>query len=51
MKCKSDEEAKQVGIEWCIQQSKELINYGVPCLHYYTMSKPEPVIKIARAVF
>lgn len=31
------EHIKQVGIEWCIQQSKELKEAGVPCLHYYTM--------------
>ena len=34
---KDDIQAKQIGIEWCIQQSKELLAYGVPCLHYYTM--------------
>lgn len=28
---------KEVGIEWCIAQSKELKEAGVPCLHYYTM--------------
>ena len=30
---------KQVGIEWAIQQSKDLLAYGVPCIHYYTMGK------------
>lgn len=28
---------RQIGIEWCAQQSKELKEAGVPCLHYYTM--------------
>jgi methylenetetrahydrofolate reductase (NADPH) len=51
MKCKTDEDAKQLGIEWCIQQSKELIKFGVPCLHYYSMSKPDSIVKIAREVF
>ncbi len=29
-KCKSDSEVKEVGIEWCTQQSKELVKFGVP---------------------
>ena len=49
--CKSDKEVKQVGIEWCIQQCKELVAYGVPVLHFYTMSKSESVKKVASAVF
>ncbi|TAD97572.1 MAG: methylenetetrahydrofolate reductase [NAD(P)H] [Bacteroidetes bacterium] len=48
---KSKDEIKQIGINWCIQQSKELINFGVPCLHYYSMSKSVAVKEIAKAVF
>lgn len=48
---KTDEEAKNVGIEWAIQQSKELIAANVPCLHFYTMGKSDAVKKIARAVY
>jgi methylenetetrahydrofolate reductase (NADPH) len=50
-KCKTDADVKQVGIEWCIQQSKELIEFGVPVLHYYTMSKSDTTRKIAQALF
>jgi methylenetetrahydrofolate reductase (NADPH) len=50
LKAKDDEAVKQVGIEWCIQQSKELKAAGVPCLHYYTMGDTETVKKIAGAV-
>jgi methylenetetrahydrofolate reductase (NADPH) len=50
-KCKDNEAVKQVGIEWCIQQSKELISFGVPCLHYYTMSKSTAIKEVAQAVF
>jgi methylenetetrahydrofolate reductase (NADPH) len=49
--CKTDAEAKQVGIEWCIQQSKELMKFGVPVLHYYSMGKSDTVKKIASALF
>lgn len=50
-KCADDKAVKRVGIEWAIQQSKELKAAGVPCLHYYTMSRSEATIEIAKAVF
>lgn len=50
-KCKDDKAVKRVGIEWAIQQSKELKAAKVPCLHYYTMSRSEATIEIARAIF
>ena len=50
-KCKKDGEVKQVGIEWCIQQSKELMARNLPCLHYYTMGNAETIRKIASNVF
>ena len=43
--------AKQIGVEWCIKQSKELMNKGVPVLHYYSMGKSDPVYKIAKELF
>lgn len=42
---------RQVGIEWCIQQSKELKAAGVPVLHYYSMGKSHNIRQIAEAVF
>lgn len=50
-KCKNDEEVKKVGIEWCINQSKELKKFGVPCLHYYTMGNSNAIIEIAKNLF
>lgn len=50
-KCKTNEEVKEVGIEWAIQQSRELIDAGVPSLHFYTMSKADATYKIAKEVF
>lgn len=49
--CKNEKEVKQVGIEAMITQSKELIKFGVPCLHYYTMGVAEPTRQIASEVF
>jgi methylenetetrahydrofolate reductase (NADPH) len=51
LKCKDNREVRQVGIEWTIQQSKELVNFGVPVVHYYTMGKSDNVEQIAKAVF
>lgn len=45
------EARRQVGIEWCIAQSKELKANGVPCLHYYTMGDSATTRQIAEAVF
>lgn len=50
-KCKTDDEAKEVGIEWSIQQCKELIAYGVPSLHFYTMMASESVRRIAKEIY
>jgi len=50
-KCKNNEEVKKVGIEWSINQSKELKKNGVPILHYYSMSKSDSIKAIAEAVF
>lgn len=47
---KDDAAVKQVGIEWCIQQSKELKAAGIPCLHYYTMGDTETIRSIASTV-
>jgi methylenetetrahydrofolate reductase (NADPH) len=50
-KCRNNEEAFQAGIEWSIRQSKELIAFGVPVLHYFTIGISENIRQIAKAVF
>lgn len=45
-----DKHIKEIGIQWCIAQSKELKAQGVPCLHYYTMGDEKTITKIAKAV-
>ena len=42
---------RQIGTEWAIAQSRELMRAGVPVLHYYPMGKAENIIRIARAIF
>jgi methylenetetrahydrofolate reductase (NADPH) len=50
MKAQDDEAVRQIGIEWCIQQSRELKAAGVPCLHYYTMGDTDISKAVAAAV-
>ncbi len=50
-RCKDNAAVKEVGIQWCVQQSKELIKHGVPTLHFYSMGKSDPVYKIAKELF
>ncbi|MCE2958566.1 MAG: methylenetetrahydrofolate reductase [NAD(P)H] [Flammeovirgaceae bacterium] len=49
--CRDNAAAKQIGIEWCVAQSKELMKTGVPTLHYYSMGKSDPIYKIAKELF
>ncbi len=49
--CENDTQARQVWVEWCIQQCRELTAAGAPVLHFYTMGKADNVMKIAREVF
>ena len=51
LKCKDNKQVEQLGIEWGIQQSKELKAANVPCIHYYTMSNSSMVKAIAKEIF
>lgn len=50
-KCKDNKAVRQVGVEYCIQQSKELLDAGVPVLHYYSMGKSDNIKAIAETIF
>jgi methylenetetrahydrofolate reductase (NADPH) len=50
-KCKTDSEAREVGIEWAANQSKELIKLGVPGIHYYTLGRSDNIARIVKASF
>ncbi len=51
MKCKTDEEAKEVGVEWGVQQCRQLIERGVPSLHFYSLMASESVRRIAKEIY
>lgn len=48
MKCKTDADVEQVGTDWLLQQSKELKEFGVPVLHYYTLGKPKVILNVVK---
>lgn len=50
-KAKDNEAVRSIGIEWAIAQSKELMQKGAPCLHYYSMGKSSAIEQIARELF
>lgn len=43
---KNPKNTRQIGIEWTAQQCKELLDYGVPGLHFYIMANPSPVVEL-----
>ncbi|MEE2931079.1 MAG: methylenetetrahydrofolate reductase [NAD(P)H] [Bacteroidota bacterium] len=48
--CRDNTQVTEVGVEWGIQQCKQLIEAGVPCIHFYTMGKAENVQKIIQSL-
>ena len=48
MKCKTDEEARQRGVEWTTQQCRELYDHGICNIHFYTVSAVDSVAEVAR---
>ena len=50
-KAKTDEEAAEVGVEWCTLQAKELIARGVPSIHFYSLMATESVKRVAQNVY
>jgi len=51
LKCKTDDEAKAVGVEWGIQQCRDLVKRGVPSLHFYSLMASESVKRIAKEIY
>ncbi|MBR1668317.1 MAG: methylenetetrahydrofolate reductase [Bacteroidaceae bacterium] len=49
--CKNDDEVKQVGIEWGIQQCRELMQHGVPSIHFYSMGATDSIRAIAKEIY
>ncbi len=50
-RCQSDDEVKQVGIEWCVRQCRDLIDHGITSLHFYTLSAVDSICQIAKEIY
>lgn len=48
VKCKTDDDARQLGIEWTVNQCRELYKYGVKGIHYYTVGAVDSVVEIVK---
>jgi 5,10-methylenetetrahydrofolate reductase, prokaryotic form len=51
MKCKTDDDAGTVGIEWCVSQCKELMAHGVPSIHFYSISAVDSIKEVAKIIY
>jgi methylenetetrahydrofolate reductase (NADPH) len=50
VKCKTDDDAKQLGVEWAIQQCRDLYAHGVSNIHFYTVSAVESVKEVVKTI-
>ncbi len=48
VKCKTDEDARLLGIEWTTQQCRELYEHGINDIHFYTVSAVDSVVEIVK---
>ena len=48
MKCKTDDDARMLGIEWTVNQCRELFAAGVKDIHFYTVSAVDSVVEVAQ---
>ena len=51
LKCKNDAEAQQVGIEWCIQQCRELMEHRIPSIHFYSIGAVDSIREVAKQIY
>ena len=46
--CKTDEDARQLGIEWTTRQVRDLYAHGISNVHFYTVSAVDSVVEVVR---
>lgn len=47
LKCRNDDEVRQLGVEWATEQCRDLYAHGVESIHFYTVSAVESVREVA----
>ena len=50
-RCQTDDAVKRLGIEWAVEQCRELMRQGAPSLHFYTVSAVDSIYQIAREIY
>ncbi len=50
-KCRTDEEAREAGIEWATVQCRDLLKNDVPGIHYYTLGRSDNIARIVKASY
>lgn len=50
-RCRTDEEAKEVGVEWCTAQCRDLVAHGVPSIHFYTLMASDSIRRVAKEIY
>lgn len=51
MACTTDAEARQVGVEWCASQARDLYDHGIKSIHFYSHNATDSVEKIVSSLF
>ena len=51
LKCQTDEAIEALGVEWCINQCRELMAYGVPSIHFYSVGAVESIRQVAKVIY
>ena len=51
MKCKDDNDAKEVGVEWCKAQCLDLMAHGVQSIHFYSLNSTRSVERVAASIY
>jgi methylenetetrahydrofolate reductase (NADPH) len=45
---KTNDEVKNIGVNWAIEQTKELYEANVPCIHFYIMQSAKQVVNVVQ---
>lgn len=51
LKAKTDADCEQVGMEWLLEQCRDLLKQKVPVLHFYTLGKPNVIYNVLKKLF
>jgi len=50
IKAKDEEEVRQIGVEWCVGQCRELIKEKVPVIHFYATGRAENIVQVCSSL-